>query len=57
MFSDLIPFCSHLRALQFYRESISECNFYSSQLCSDPYDLPVCNPSLFDSCVSSDEYS
>ena len=57
MFLDLIPFCSHLRALQFYRESISECNFYSSQLCSDPYDLPVCNPSLFDSCVSSDEYS
>ena len=39
--ADLLPFCSHLRVLQFYRESILGCGYFSTLLCDDQYDLPV----------------
>ena len=45
---DMLPFCSHLRVLQFYRESIQGCNYHSTLLCDDQYNLPVSNTLLCD---------
>ena len=38
---DLMPACSHFRAVEYYAESLQGCNFFTSSLCTDPYDIPV----------------